>query len=176
MNRYHQADCQKSIPHPISRTVPVSACPRVWSLSPVLSLKGSSAPGDIFAMPMWCFCLSTRQTPQDSVRGLRPPERLGCDFQPLLLHCSGRDAYAEYYSGHGGDFVLCLAGADGSRRRSTTARKSLDGTVSPAMLTLPRKWLSLPLAALRDIAAPSLLGNGEGVKGDASPRQGAGSV
>lgn len=110
------------------------------------------------------------------VRGLRPPERLGCDFQPLLLHCSGRDAYAEYYSGDGADFVLCLAGADGSRRRSTTARKSLDGTVSPAMLTLPRKWLSLPLAALRDIAAPSLLGNGEGVKGDASPRQGAGSV
>lgn len=45
---------------------------------------------------------------------------------------------------------------------STTAGKSLDGTVSPAMLTLPRKWLSLPLAALRDIAAPSLLGNGEG--------------
>lgn len=42
----------------------------------------------------------------------------------------------------------------------------------------PRRGNGFPclLLPLRDIAAPSLLGSGEGVKGDASPRQGAGSV
>lgn len=59
---------------------------------------------------------------------------------------------------------------------STTAREALDGTVSPAMLTSPRKGFPCLLPPLRDIAAPSLLDNGEGVKGDGSPRQGAGSV
>lgn len=157
MNRYHQADSQSSVTHPISRIVPLSACPRVWSISPVLRPRGSSASGDIPAMQMWCFCLSTRQNTTGLVRVVWPPERLGCDFQPLLLLRSGRDACAKYYSGDGGDFVLGVSqerAAPGAA--STTASRSLDGTVSPAMLASPRKWLSLPAAA------PSLLGNERG--------------
>lgn len=50
MNRYYQADSQRSIIRPLSRMVPLSACPRVWSISPVLRPRGSSASGDIFAM------------------------------------------------------------------------------------------------------------------------------
>lgn len=155
MNRYYQADGQKSITHPLSRMVPVSACPRVWSISPLLRPRGSSAYGDIFAMQMWCFCLSTRQNTTGLVRGLWPPERSSSDFQPLLLLRSGRDAYAKYYSGDGGDFVR-----DVSQERaapaaaSTTASKSLDGTVSPAMLTSPWKWLSLPPAAPAGYCCP----------------------
>lgn len=59
---------------------------------------------------------------------------------------------------------------------STTASKTLDGTVSPAMLTSPRKRLSLPPAAPEGHCCPFPAGQSEEVEGEASPRQGAGSV
>lgn len=52
MNRYRQADCQRSILHPISGMVAVSACPRHWPISPVLRPRGSSASGVVSPMQM----------------------------------------------------------------------------------------------------------------------------
>lgn len=130
--------------------------------------RGSSASGDISATQVWCSCLSTRQNNTGLVRGLWPPERLGCDLQPLLLHRSG-GVQIKHYSGGGADFCSVSAA-------STTAGKSLDGTVSPAMLSSPKKWLSLPPAAPAGHRCPFPAGQCTEGEGRPSPRQGAGSV
>lgn len=96
---------------------------------------------------------------------------------PCCCTASGRDAYAKYYSGDGGDLGLGVSGAAGSSR-SEHYRRQVSRWHGLSSNAQPRRGTGFPclLLPLRDTAAPSLLDAAEGVKGDASPRQGAGSA
>lgn len=72
---------------------------------------------------------------------------------------------------------LGVSGAAGSSR-SKHYRRQVSRWHGLSSNTQPRRGTGFPclLLPLRDTAAPSLLDAAEGVKGDASPRQGAGSA
>lgn len=84
--------------------------------------------------------------------------------------------YAKYYSGAAEDFALwCLTGADSSSRSEHYHREvsRWHGLSSNANLAEELAF-SASSCPCRKLLSPSLMGTGEVVKGEASPRQGAG--
>lgn len=140
--------------------------------------RGFSASGVIPAVQMWCFIRAdSLKWHGDNAWRLAT---LGCYLQPMPLCCclarpAAQVLSAKWHSGHAEDFVLrCSQRPTAPATVSTSAWKSLDGRVSPAMQTSPTSWLPLPPPALAENCSPFPAGDCKVVKGEASPRQGAG--
>lgn len=108
--------------------------------------------------------------------GVWPPKSLGCDLQPMLLHCCLALPVVPNIAGDAEYFgSLCLTGAHGSRcsehyHQEVSRWHGLSSNASLAE-QLAFSAYSCPC---RKLFSPSLLGTGEVVKGQARPRQGAG--